>query len=101
MTTDHDATALLQIDDDQVRRTSARLDLLSRELAAVAEPREPDVGQHLMVEGRLAIPVSQPARQLADLLGALAGALVAAGRGADAADGDVAAWSRLLSWELR
>ncbi|GAA2133282.1 hypothetical protein [Nocardioides bigeumensis] len=100
MTTDPDAAAL-HIDDDRLRRTSARLDLLSRELAAVADPREPDVGQHLMVDGRLAIPVSQPAHQLADLLGALAGALVASARGAGAVDGDVAAWSRLLSWELR
>jgi hypothetical protein len=99
MTTD--PAALLHLDCDRVCRAASRLDLLSRELAAVAEPREPDVGQHRLIEGRLALPLAQPARLLVDLLAILSAVLVAAARGAATADDDSAALSGLLMWETR
>lgn len=91
---------VLRLDHDPLRRTSARLERLARDLDAVAEPREPDVGQRRLVEGRLALPVVQPASDLSSLLSALAAALVAASRGASVADADAAALSRLLLREL-
>jgi hypothetical protein len=99
MTTDPEA--LLRLDRDRVCRAAARLDLLSRELAVVAEPREPDVGRHRLVDGWLAVPLALPARRLVDLLGGLSAALVAAGRGAGSADDGSATMSRLLVSELR
>ncbi len=91
---------VLRVADEQVRTTAARLDRLAGDLEAVAEPSEPDVGQRHRVEGRLAVPICLPARELSRLVGALAAALLAVSRGASAADGDAAALSQLLQREL-
>ena len=91
---------VLHVPDDPVRATAVRLDRLAGDLEAVAEPREPDVGQRHRIDGRLAVPICQPAHELSRVLGALAGALYAVTRTASAADGDAAALSRLLQREL-
>ena len=91
---------VLRVHDGPVRTTAARLDRLAGDLEAVAEPSEPDVGQHRRVDGRLAVPICLPARELARLLGALAGALYAVSRSVNEADGDAEARSRLLQRDL-
>ena len=91
---------VLRVHDGPVRATAVRLDRLAGDLEAVAEPREPDVGQHRRVDGRLAIPICLRARELSRLLGALAAALFAVSRSTAAADGDAAALSQLLQRDL-
>ena len=91
---------VLRVHDGPVRTTAARLERLAGDLEAVAEPREPDVGQRHRVDGRLAVPICLPARELARLLGALSAALFAVSHDAAGADGDAAAHSLLLQREL-